>query len=128
MKRMIAALLICGLLTFMLSACSSNSAPQGQDPSKVTIELVTDPEPVPTKQKVKITAQVTGLVKEEGAKVQFDIRRGNNGLPELLTAEPDGKGGYSTEKTFDRDGKYTVYIHLYQGELHITKKKQFDVS
>lgn len=113
-------------LMMILAACSSN--PQGQDPSSVKVELVTAPSPVQAAQKVKMIAQISGLINKE-AEVQFDIRKADNsGLPELLNAQSDGSGHYFVEKTFDQPGSYTVYIHLAQGELHLTKKKQLVVS
>lgn len=122
------AVLICISLTLCLLAACSNSAPQGQDPAAVKIELASDPNPAAAKQKVNIVAKVTGLIKQEGAKVSFDIRKEKDSLPDLIDAVSDGKGNFTAEKTFDQPGTYTVYIHLYQEELHITKKKQLVVS
>lgn len=119
---------MCISLTLCLLAACSNAAPQGQDPAAVKIELASDPSPAVAKQKVKIIAKITGLIKQEGAKVAFDIRKEKDSLPDLIDAVSDGKGNFTAEKTFDLTGTYTVYIHLYQEELHITKKKQLDVS
>ncbi|WP_409340598.1 hypothetical protein [Paenibacillus sp. MBLB4367] len=128
MKSKCIPFLLCSLLLLTLSACSNGAESQGQDPSKVMVEMVTEPTPILAKQQAKITVQVTGLIKQEGAKVQLDIRKTSNSLPDLISAEPDGKGGFTVEKTFDKQGTYTVYVHVYRGELHITKKKQFEVT
>ena len=124
-KKVLCRLMTGILLIVIMSACSSN--PQGQDPSSVKVELVTEPSPVQSAQKVKMTVQISGLIKKE-AQVQFDIQKlDNSGLPETLNAQSGGNGSYYVEKTFDQPGTYTVYIHLMQEELHLTKKKQLVV-
>ncbi|MEI7024200.1 FixH family protein [Paenibacillus sp. y28] len=126
MKRSLIALVLCGVLA-VLPACAST--PQDEDPSNVKVELVTEPAAVKSSQETKIGAKVTGMVKEQGTTVQFDIRKSDfSGLPDLVTAESEGKGEYSIKKTFDSPGSYIVYIHVYRGELHITKKKLIEVS
>lgn len=127
MLKPISRTLLAVLLVLAVTACSS--APQGQDPAKVKIDLVTQPAPVKTGEKAVVTAKIAGLATQEGARVQLDVRLADNsGLPELLDAKSGGDGNYSIEKTFDQPGKYAIYVHLYQGELHITKKKELEVS
>lgn len=124
-KKALCRMMMGIFLIVIMSACSSN--PQGQDPASVTVELVTEPSPVQSAQKVKMTVQISDLIKKE-AQVQFDIRKpDNSGLPETLNAQPGGNGSYYVETTFDQPGTYTVYIHLLLGELHLTKKKQLVV-
>ncbi|SDC54460.1 hypothetical protein SAMN02799630_00050 [Paenibacillus sp. UNCCL117] len=127
MKRIWISLCLSLCVMLALTACSSSN--QGQDPASVKVELTTDPAAPPAAREVALTAQVSGLVKEEGANVQFDIRGENkNALPEVVTAEPAGGGAYVYKKTFDKAGVYTIYIHIYQGDLHVTKKKTVTVS
>ncbi|UVI30768.1 FixH family protein [Paenibacillus spongiae] len=118
------------LMLGILSGCGSGGAGgQGQDPAAVKIELVSDPSPASVKQNTKLIAEITGLITEKDANVQFDVRRENNeGLPEFLETKAEGKGRYTAETTFDKPGEYAIYIHLYQGELHITKKRPLTVQ
>ncbi|WP_159887913.1 FixH family protein [Paenibacillus puerhi] len=127
MKRIgiVVSLTLCFLLA--MTACSSGE--QGQDPASVKVEMTTEPAAPVAASEVDLIAKLTGLVKADGAKVQFDIRSENkNALPDVVTAESQGNGAYSVKKTFDKPGVYTIYIHVYQGDLHITKKKEVTVT
>ncbi|OME99279.1 hypothetical protein BK127_38910 [Paenibacillus sp. FSL H7-0331] len=116
------------LALFMLSACSSAQS-QGKDPSAIRVDLVSEPATAVALQKMILKAKVTGLVKQDGATVQFDIRSPvTNVLPEYLEAKPIGEGGYTAEWTFDKPGTYTIYVHLYREDMHVTKKKQLIVT
>jgi hypothetical protein len=127
MKRLLWSILLLSCLVMVAAACSSGN--QGQDPASVKVELSTEPASAVAAKPVTLTAHITGLVKENDANVQFDIRSENkNELPDLVTAGSTGGGSYAAAKTFDKPGTYTIYIHLYQGDLHVTKKKQLVVS
>ncbi|MEX2462495.1 MAG: FixH family protein [Paenibacillaceae bacterium] len=124
-KKVLCRLMMGIFLLAILSACSAK--PQGQDPSSVKVELVTDPSPAQSTQKVKITAQISGLNKR-GVLVQFDIQKADKSdLVDVLNAHSGEEGSYYVEKTFDEPGTYNVYIHLLQGEMHLTKKRQLVV-
>lgn len=111
----------------LLSACSAVS--QGEDPAAIQVELVSDPVAVAALQKITLTAKVTGLVKKEGATVQLEIRSPEkDARPRYVETISKGKGSYAAEQTFDKPGDYTIYIHIYREDLHVTKKKQFIVS
>ena len=113
----------------IMTGCTSGTGGQGQDPAAVKIELISEPSPASAKQNTKLIAQITGLETEKDANVQFDVRwEDNEGLPEFLETQADGKGRYSADTTFDKPGEYAIYIHLYQGELHITKKRPLVVE
>ncbi|WP_442600597.1 FixH family protein [Paenibacillus sp. KN14-4R] len=127
MRKTIFSIILAGLLLMMVPACSST--PQGQDPAKVKVEFTTEPAAIQVGQKVKLIANISGLVTEKGADVQFDIRTSDRSVkPDLKAAQSVGKGRYEVEKMFEKPGTYSVYIHLYQEELHITKKKELQVS
>ncbi|MFD0711979.1 FixH family protein [Paenibacillus sp. GCM10027626] len=118
----------CVLMMIVLAGCGGAGG-QGQDPAAVKIELLSDPSPVKSGQNAKLIVQITGLLTEEGAQVQFDVRKLNNeGLPDFLDATAEGDGKYSAETSFKDPGEYSIYVHLYQEELHITKKKQLKVE
>ncbi|WP_281890713.1 FixH family protein [Paenibacillus sp. YYML68] len=114
------------MLPLLLASCASG--PQGTDPTSVKVELVTDPPAVQKGQSAKVRAQLTGLTPTKELKVQFDIRKPDKrSLPQLKDARLiDGQ--YEIEHTFDQAGTYTLYIHVYEGELHITKKRELTVS
>ncbi|MBE1445767.1 FixH family protein [Paenibacillus sp. OAS669] len=127
MRQSIVAIILGGLLLFNVTGCTSTQ--QGQDPAKIKVELASEPGAVQVGQKVKLTATVSGLDKVEGANVQIDIRKSDNSiLPDTKDATSIGNGQYSVDKIFDKPGAYSIYIHLYQGDLHITKKKELQVS
>jgi len=113
-----------------LTACSSSAAPGDENPKDVRAELATDPAQPQAGQPTKLTATVTGLKDEKKAIVQFEIRRSDNKtLPDLTEeATYSGKGTYSAEYSFKEQAKYDVYIHIYRGELHVTKKKPVEVG
>jgi hypothetical protein len=118
--------LLLGLLA-LLTACSAGS--QGEDPAAIQVELVSDPAAAVAMQKLTLTAKVTGMVKEEGATVQMEIRSPEKDVrPRYVETISKGKGSYTTGLTFDKPGDYTIYIHIYREDLHVTKKKQFVVS
>lgn len=127
MRQSIIAIILGGVLLFNVAGCSSTQ--QGQDPAKVKVELASEPAAVQVGQKVKLIAAISGLDKEEGVNVQFDIRKSDNSiLPDTKDAKSVGNGQYSADKIFDKPGAYSIYIHLYQGDLHMTKKKELQVS
>ncbi|NOU94439.1 hypothetical protein GC093_14610 [Paenibacillus sp. LMG 31456] len=112
---------------FLLSACSAGT--QGEDPAAIQVELVSEPVSAAVMQKITLTAQVTGLVKKEGTTVQFDIRSPEkDARPRYVETKEIGKDSYTAEQSFDKPGTYTIYIHIYREDLHVTKKKQLVVS
>ncbi|MBD3917181.1 hypothetical protein H8B09_00325 [Paenibacillus sp. PR3] len=130
MRGKMLAFVLLGCLSFMLlSGCTNSTAAQGQDPADVKVELATDPVAVKAGEPGKLIAIITGLVRSDGVQVAFDIRKPDNkGLPEIINAEAAGDGEYSAAKTFDQPGTYTIYVHLYQDDLHVTKLKKLEVQ
>ncbi|MFB9274305.1 hypothetical protein [Cohnella cellulosilytica] len=116
------------LAVWCLSGCAS-SKPGDQDPRAVKVELTTDPAAAKAGTDVKLITTVTGLVDEKNTIVQYEIRKADHsGLPELLE-EVDREGAtYSANFSFAEGATYDVYIHIYNGELHITKKKSVEVT
>ncbi|MCR8645480.1 hypothetical protein NV379_22850 [Paenibacillus sp. N1-5-1-14] len=127
MRKSIVLILLAVFMLTSIMGCSSS--PQGQDPAKVKVQFVTEPKEGQAGQKLKLIAKISGLVSEKGANVQFEIRTSDKSVnPKLIKAESIGKGNYEVENVFNEPGTYTVYIHLYQEELHITKKKELQVT
>jgi len=112
-----------------LTGCSS-TRPGEQNPSDIKVDLKTDPAESRAGADTKLIATVAGLVDEKNTIVQFEIRKSDNsGLPELLEeTEREGGGKYSSIYRFPDSASYDVYIHIYNGELHVTKKKPVEVS
>ncbi|PWV89434.1 hypothetical protein DFQ01_14531 [Paenibacillus cellulosilyticus] len=127
-KTLLFVMLSC-LSIMLLSGCTNSTAAQGQDPANVKVELATDPTMMKAGEQGKLIAAITGMVLADDAQVAFDIRKPDNkGLPEIINAEAAGGGKFSAAKTFDQPGTYTVYIHLYQDDLHVTKLKKLEVQ
>ncbi|MFC4601303.1 hypothetical protein [Cohnella hongkongensis] len=122
-------LILVVLAALGLTACSS-SQPGEQDPRDVQVELATNPAEAKAGDEVKLIATVTGLVDEQNTIVQFEIRKADHsGLPELVEdVDREGDGKYSAGFKFMESTTYDVYIHIYKGELHITKKKPVEVG
>ena len=117
------------ILLVLTTACSSASGDQGQDPANAEIELKSDPSPVAAGQPAEVTATISGISDTSGADVQFDIRELDNPRhPNYVVAGSKGDGAFSAPYTFKQAGSYTIYIHYYQQGIHITKKKQLEVT
>ncbi|WP_372632480.1 hypothetical protein [Cohnella sp.] len=128
-KKRRGLLVLVVLAAMGLSACSS-AKPGDQDPRDVKVELRTDPAQAQAGADVKLIATVTGLVDEKNTIVQYEIRKADHsGLPELLeNVERESGGTYFAGYKFAESAAYDVYIHIYNGELHITKKKPVEVG
>ncbi|GFN31609.1 hypothetical protein [Paenibacillus xylaniclasticus] len=127
-----AAFIMMIVLTVILSACSSSQSESSSTPSEadVKIDFTTNPAKVHTGSTVTLQSVVTGLSTLDDATFAFDIRKSDwKKLPELIDAKLDDKtGAFIADTTFAEPGSYYVYLHLYQGELHITKKKELVVE
>ncbi|QMV39779.1 hypothetical protein [Cohnella cholangitidis] len=123
-------LLVLSVILVLLTACASPSNKRGQDPKDVKVELDTDPAQVRSGEETMIQITVTGLVDEENTEVQFEIRNSDNkSLPDLIQeVETKGEGQFKAPYIFKKAAKYDVYIHLYNQDIHITKKKPLVVS
>ncbi len=127
-KRGTGWLILVVLAAWCVSGCSS-SKPGDQDPRDVKVELTTDPAEAKAGTDVKLITTVTGLVDEKNTIVQYEIRKSDHsGLPELLEEVEREGSTYSASFKFAESATYDVYIHIYNGELHITKKKPVEVA
>ncbi|WP_051775199.1 FixH family protein [Paenibacillus tyrfis] len=122
-KRMLTVLLSL-LLAAVMTACSSE---RPVDPSEVEVTLTTEPSPPKANAVIKFTATVGGVPESTKATLAFDIRKSENDTLSYLNAKPEGNA-YSAEKELKEPGTYTVYVHLYIGDLHIIKKKKIEVA
>lgn len=125
MSRKIVLLML--LISVMLVGCGA-AKNQGQDPALVKVELATNPTPATTGQQVTLVAHPTGFVTMDQLKVEFDVRQaGKNDLPVIVEAKLTDNDTFTGMTKFKHAGTYDVYIHLYQDELHVTKKRTIEV-
>ncbi|XID94739.1 hypothetical protein ACF3MZ_09575 [Paenibacillaceae bacterium WGS1546] len=129
-KKTSAALLLALLTAMALTACASSPQAGEQDPRDIKVDLRTDPAPARAGEPTKLTAVVEGLLDEKNTIVQLEIRRpDHSGLPELIEeVEYEGDGLYSAPYAFNDGMTYDVYVHIYKGELHVTKKRPVEVE
>jgi len=121
-------LVLCVML-LVLAGCSSSSEQGGTDPRKVEAELTIEPAEPAVGKSTMMGVDITGLNDEKGVEVQLSIINSDNkGVPKSVIAEPAGGGRYEAEFSFEEAAKYNVYIHIYKGELHVTKKKTVVVT
>jgi hypothetical protein len=112
-----------------LVGCGAAAEEGEVDPKDVTVELASDPVTVRANEAGKLIVQTTGLRDDITPNVQIDIRKPDNkGLPEYVKTTSIGNGQFAAEYTFAAAGNYTIYLHVMQGELHITKKKKLAVQ
>jgi len=123
LKRKMSALVAGFALLGVLTACSGEGL---FDPGAVEATLTTKPEPVLSGSPAELLVSFTGLKAGEKASVTFDIRVGDK--PKLVAATNRGNGEFGGTFTFPEKGSYTVYIHLYSGDLHLTKMKTIEVQ
>jgi hypothetical protein len=117
------------ILVWGLAGCGAPAKDGDVDPGNVKVELSSDPVALKANEAGKLIVQVTGLRSDITPDIQFDIRKPDNkGLPEYVKTTSVGNDQYAADYTFQAPGSYTVYIHVMQGELHVTKKKKLDVE
>ncbi|TVY01988.1 hypothetical protein [Cohnella terricola] len=129
-KTFMGLFLVLVLTALIVTGCSSSPQAGDQDPKNIKVELTTEPAPARVGEETKLVATITGLLDEKNTTVQFEIRQSDNkGLPELIEeVDYSGSGHYSANFVFKESVKYDVYIHIYNGELHVTKKKPVEVA
>lgn len=110
----------------LLSGCGASGASGGGvDPEAVELTLTHQPDIVMAGQEVELKAEFSGVTLTDGDSVTFDFRTGEE--PELVEATyADGK--FSSRYTFPEKGIQTIYVHLYTGDLHLTKKEWMEVQ
>jgi hypothetical protein len=117
--------LLLALMLGIVTACSGSNI-RSVDPADVEVSLSADPASAPAGKPVALTAQFTGVEPADWAKASFEIRIEGN--LKLVDAEKQSSGGFAATYTFPEAGTYDIYVHLYQGDFHLTKKKQLKVT
>lgn len=116
------------IVTFMivlslLIGCSKEAPVQVDD---VEASLTTNPETIVAGRPVELQVAFTGMQVSEKATVTFDIRADDK--PELFDAVYKGDNVFSGSFTFSDKGKYSVYVHLFGDDVHLTRKKTVEVK
>jgi hypothetical protein len=122
----ITPVLLALVLFAALTACSSGGSASSVDPASVDVTVTTDPAPAKGNEAVKLAGQFTGIELDKSATVSFEIRVGDE--TEIVDAEFAGDNTFKTDYTFTRTGINEVFVHLYTGDLHVTKKKPVEVQ
>lgn len=123
MSRKVAGIWTAIILFGVLTACSSEPR---IDYEAVEVSLATEPESAVAGSPVELRATFTGIALSDEATVDFDIRAGEE--PELIDAANEGDGLFTASYTFPEEGIQTVFLHLYDGDIHITKKKWLEIK
>lgn len=111
-------------MLLLLSACSS--APEPVDPADIRAILSAVPEVPTAGSEAVLRATMTGAELSESYRMMFDVRI--DGKPELLEGKWEGDGVYTAPYMFPAAGRYTLYLHLYGDDFHLTKKVELEVK
>lgn len=127
MKQKVAVVLL-GLIlgSFLLAGCSDSNYEEPVDLTDVETELKTVPETIKAGETVELQASFTGIDVSDYAMVTFDFRIGEE--PILVDVESHQDGVFSGNFEFPEQGTYDVYVHLFDGAIHIVKKKTVEVQ
>lgn len=126
MKQKVTFILIGLALFSIVTGCSENSSEEPIDLTAVEAILTTEPEVVTAGTPFKLKTTFTDMNVSDQAKVVFDFRIDEE--PTLLDAVNEGDGEFSGTFTFAEKGSYTVYIHFYDADIHLAKKKTIEVQ
>lgn len=113
-----------GGLMLLLAACSA--APEPVDPADIKVVLSSVPEVPTATSEATLRATVSGVKLSDDYRMMFDVRIDDK--PELLEGRWEGEDVYTATYTFPTEGTYTLYLHLYADDLHLTKKAELEVK
>ncbi len=118
-------ILLAVLMMIAIAGCSSSSQ-ASVDPASVDVVVATNPSPASTNEEVKLSGLFSGIELDKSATVSFEIRNGDQS--EFVDAAYIGDNTFESAYTFTRSGINEVFIHLYSGDLHVTKKKPVEIQ
>ncbi|WP_191567653.1 FixH family protein [Metabacillus idriensis] len=125
MKKLV-ILLISSVI--ILSACNTSSSNDETELNIIEVDL-SGSIYSPRGEESIIQALVTqGEEKVTDAKVTFEVWKDGDKDHEMLEGDNIGKGLYSINKIFDREGLYNVIVHTYAKDMHIMPKIQFQIK
>ncbi|WP_108670520.1 FixH family protein [Peribacillus acanthi] len=123
-------LLLCFL--FLLVGCTQTkeeAVPTTKGVESIDVSIQT-PSNVRTNEKIKIEALVTFANQNvnDANEVIFEIWKSGQDKRQMLDGRPIGKGLYSTETTFEKDGTYYIVAHVTARNMHSMPKKEIVVT
>ncbi|MDQ6419959.1 hypothetical protein RB620_10985 [Paenibacillus sp. LHD-117] len=120
------ALTVLAVLSFVLMTACSSTPETSVDPANVDVSVTTNPSPAQPNSKVRLSGQFTGIELNKSATVSFEIRKGDKS--EFIDAVYEGDNIFEADYTFTQSGINEVFVHLYTGDLHVTKKKPVEIQ
>lgn len=122
-------LFITVLSLLLLVACGGNKKDENEELLIVEVDFIV-PETVEVGETVELKANVTyGDEVEKDATVKFEVwETGDQENSELIEAENNGDGTYTTEYTFNHDGVFEMYAHTDAQSQHTMPKKSITVG
>lgn len=124
------------MIIIVLSACGTSNSPVGAlDPSKVTVQVRTEPTTIKAGTDTKFIIDVSGLNIWKGSYVEMDIKREGQEKRENVKTEPvkmgsekDKNGTFTVTKKFPDPGNYTAVVHASGAEVHKYSSYEFTVT
>ncbi|MBD2847697.1 hypothetical protein IDH44_21100 [Paenibacillus sp. IB182496] len=116
------------LLAGLLGACGQEPAPPAtiDDPMAVAATIETTPAPPIAGEPAELRAVISGAELDESADITLDVRV--DGEAQLFDASYEADSVFAGEFTFPAAGTYEVFVHIYVGDLHLTKKDEVVVE
>lgn len=126
------SIFVIGILSLFLASCgnSGNNEPSDEIPEELVVELEVQ-ETADVNEAVPFKSTVTqGDEKIKDAdEVEFEVwEDGKKEDSEMIEAKNNKDGTYEAEKAFERDGVYTVQVHVTARGLHTMPKKTVTVG
>lgn len=118
------------IFTTLLSTGCSTVSDELMDPALIDIAFSTDPAEVVADQPVKLKAVLSGTTDRPELQFDFEIRKAGDktALGKYVEGENTAELTFMAEETFEESGAYDIYLHIYDFESHITKKKELQVQ
>jgi hypothetical protein len=120
------------ILVFLISGCSTGSSPDPDLAPMSPLELTLGWSPDPGKAGEAVMLQVTIRQGEElvddAGEVLFEIWRDGQDKHEMIQANPQGEGRYSTQIVFPNAGRYHVMYHVTARDMHSMDKAELIVE
>src|SRR3972149_6826218 len=121
MRKILFITLLLALLTLVLAACGTSSAPATQLAPQVNIKLETNPNPAKTGDAelvLNVTDQNGNPI--EGAKVDVSADHTDmTGMGMSGPATEQGGGKYAIKANFSMSGNWKVTVYVRKGELDV---------
>lgn len=107
----------------------NNASKEKNSPTPLNVNIVI-PKDIQPNQKVKLTAEVTQgkEVVDDADQVEFEIWEKGQEDHEMVKGKHEGKGIYSVEHIFSKDGTYNVVSHVTARDLHKMPKKEIIIG